>query len=813
VAEVGLRVAEGLDHAHRQGVIHRDVKPSNLLLDDQGKVWVADFGLARLETAESVTGTGHLVGTLRYMAPEQVRGPGPADHRVDVYGLGATLYELLTLCPAFPAGDREGLLSQITTAEPAPPRRLDRSIPADLETVVLRAMARDPADRYATAGDLADDLRRFLEDRPVLARRPGRATRVRRWARRHRPAVWGVGIGVVGFLALTIAGLVVSNVLISRQKAETDRALRQAQASAVEAERQRETARANLRIARTAVDEVYEQFAGTSASIGRYDRHLAQQVRQKTLAFYEEFARLQETDPDLRFAAARAQVRVGDICVNLRQLGRAEEALVGAVARLDGLEGEVADLESYRRERARACHLLGYVFHRTHRDSAAVPVFRRAVELLSAPPVGPKDRDRLARVYIDLGDALRPDFSAAERAMRTAIEMADRLVANDPAEPRYEELKVRACLRLGTVQMANRHDREAEITFGEVLALLDHPTAGWDTRAYRGVARLHLARVLEATGRTKEAEPAYDQAINLLEPAVRESPLEMSLQDLLFIGYAQRARLLEQEGRIGEATDCHRRAVGALTQLVDELPTEDAYESVALASFASFSGSLATLGEQPEREDVYRGVLAAAVRVAGKFPSRPGPTTQVAHWQGALGSFLTARGRPAEAEVAYRQALAGYRAALDFDPKRVPALNNLAWLLATCPDARLRDPARAVELATRATELAPQYAYLWNTRGVALYRAGEWEAAKVALDRSMALYAGRHERDTLESFNTFFLAMSHARLGNGAEARRWYDRGDRWTELYRPADLELRRFRAEATEVVGRGKDSGPTGR
>jgi serine/threonine protein kinase/WD40 repeat protein len=234
VAEVGLRVAEALDHAHRQGVVHRDVKPSNLLLDTQGKVWVADFGLARLESAESVTGTGNLVGTLRYMAPEKAVGPGPADHRVDVYGLGATLYELLTLRPAFPGGDREELLRQIA-ADPPAPRRLDGSIPADLETVVLKAMSRAPADRYPTAGALADDLRRFLEDRPVQARRPGPAARLRRWARRHRPAVLAAGTGLGLLLVLAVGGLVAGYRAVTRERDQTRSAEREVQVRVVDA--------------------------------------------------------------------------------------------------------------------------------------------------------------------------------------------------------------------------------------------------------------------------------------------------------------------------------------------------------------------------------------------------------------------------------------------------------------------------------------------------------------------------------------------------------------------------------------------------
>jgi serine/threonine protein kinase/WD40 repeat protein/tetratricopeptide (TPR) repeat protein len=170
VARLGIQVADALAFAHSQGVIHRDIKPSNLLLDPHGRLWVTDFGLAKeVAGLENLTRSDLLVGTLRYVPPERFRGI--ADARGDVYGLGITLFELLTLRPAFPESNREQLLHQVMNTEPPRPRRLDPSIPRDLETIVLKAIARDPAHRYATAAELADDLRRFVEDRPIRARR------------------------------------------------------------------------------------------------------------------------------------------------------------------------------------------------------------------------------------------------------------------------------------------------------------------------------------------------------------------------------------------------------------------------------------------------------------------------------------------------------------------------------------------------------------------------------------------------------------------------------------------------------------------
>src|SRR5262249_34424322 len=203
VARVGLQVAEALAYAHRQGVLHRDVKPSNLLLDPQGTVWVTDFGLAKADDSDGLTGAGDVVGTLRYMAPE--RFDGKSLPQGDVYGLGLTLYELLTLRPAFDEVNRGRLIDRILHQGPPPPRQTDPRVPRDLETIVLKCVAKDPRERYASAEALAEDLRRFLADRPVLARRASWRERLWRWSRRN-PVVAALTAAVAVLLVLIAAG-------------------------------------------------------------------------------------------------------------------------------------------------------------------------------------------------------------------------------------------------------------------------------------------------------------------------------------------------------------------------------------------------------------------------------------------------------------------------------------------------------------------------------------------------------------------------------------------------------------------------------
>jgi WD40 repeat protein/serine/threonine protein kinase len=207
VAHIGLQVADALEYAHRQGVQHRDIKPSNLLLDTRAAVWVTDFGLAKVDDQPHLTDTGDLLGTLRYMPPEAFEGK--TDARSDVYALGLTLYELLALRPAFDDRDRPRLIKQVIAAELPRLGALNPQVPRDLETIIHKAIDREPARRYQTAGELEADLRRFLDDEPIRARRQSAAERLLRWARRHTGVAAALA-AVAVLLVLLAAGALVA---------------------------------------------------------------------------------------------------------------------------------------------------------------------------------------------------------------------------------------------------------------------------------------------------------------------------------------------------------------------------------------------------------------------------------------------------------------------------------------------------------------------------------------------------------------------------------------------------------------------------
>jgi serine/threonine protein kinase/formylglycine-generating enzyme required for sulfatase activity len=230
VARIGIQVADALEYAHRQGILHRDTKPSNLLLDTTGTVWVTDFGLAKANDQQDLTHTGDILGTLRYMPPEAF--DGKSDARGDVYALGLTLYELLAFRPAFDEKERNRLIKQVTTAEPARLDRLNRAVPRDLVTIVHKAIERDPARRYPSASELGADLKRFLDDEPIQARRQTQFERYCRWAR-HNPGIAALsGVLAAVLVLVTVASLLAAGHFnqLRENEAQKERDARQAEA-------------------------------------------------------------------------------------------------------------------------------------------------------------------------------------------------------------------------------------------------------------------------------------------------------------------------------------------------------------------------------------------------------------------------------------------------------------------------------------------------------------------------------------------------------------------------------------------------------
>jgi serine/threonine protein kinase/formylglycine-generating enzyme required for sulfatase activity len=317
VARIGVQVADALEYAHCQGILHRDIKPSNLLLDTSGTVWVTDFGLAKADDQQNLTHTGDIIGTLRYMPPEAFNGK--TDARSDIYSLGLTLYELLALRPAFDEADRNKLVKQVMHDDSVRPRKVNAGVPRDLETLVLKAIARDPAHRYQTAGALADDLQRFLDGRPITARPVGHIERAVKWVKRN-PVVTGAALAVV--LALAVGTTVSYRKYLEAQK-ETDKATKAREfLASIFQKAERDEKGGNVTV-RQLLDEaetrIPVEFADQPelrgdllSTIGKVKRGIARRTPQAMILEARGTVRLQSAAGVMKAAVPQALVNLDD---------------------------------------------------------------------------------------------------------------------------------------------------------------------------------------------------------------------------------------------------------------------------------------------------------------------------------------------------------------------------------------------------------------------------------------------------------------------------------------------------------------------
>ncbi|CAN5407382.1 hypothetical protein BH10PLA2_BH10PLA2_22220 [soil metagenome] len=384
MARFALQAAEALEYAHQMGVVHRDIKPANLLVDPRGNLWITDFGLAHVRTNAGLTMTGDVMGTLRYMSPEQALARrGMIDHRTDIYSLGVTLYELLSLRPVFEGNDRQELMQQIAFNEPYPLQKINPSIPRELETIVLKAIEKNAHERYATATEFADDLRRFLEDKPIHAKRPSIPDRLRKWSRRHRAIVSTmIGAAILGFIGLAFCTVVIWREKQLTQKALQDAAFQERVASdnARAVTEQRRRAITNFNQEHFVMRRVLLELQDRKWSKGSQIDELRKAVAEDVLGFLK--VRLQEgsVDPDYQRETGWSYTLMGHVYRAQGDIKKATGYYDKAIAVLASLVNEYPHDVSNRLELALAYHNRGLHYHYIGDKEHATELFQKATE-------------------------------------------------------------------------------------------------------------------------------------------------------------------------------------------------------------------------------------------------------------------------------------------------------------------------------------------------------------------------------------------------------------------------------------------------
>lgn len=646
-AAVAAQAADALDYAHRQGVLHRDVKPSNLLLDAQGTLWVADFGLAKEAGAEDLTTTGEVVGTLRYLAPE--RFTGAADERSDVYSLGATLYELLTLRPAFDAADRPALIRQLTDGDPLPPRRLDPVIPPDLENVVLKALARDPAARYATAAEFAEDLRNVIADRPVRARRLSAVGRLVRWCRRY-PSMAALVCLTIGLIFLVAVGATISAAVFAHKNSEL--------AAANIRERQR------FDLALNAIGMFHGQLSQDFLlKEKRFERSRSQLLSSATKFYTELESQLSgQNDTASRFALARAHDQLAELVVRIRPPAEALSFCQKSVTMWENLAAlPKADL-SVHLNVARQLVGLGEI-QMTMKNQTAADTFakgRRALEY-AEQKFGVSNDSQLVRVLVHDRTGyclwhLQARVPAARVEFNQAAQILDVLATARPDDMSLQNWQGSLYMNIGITAAGpiekERYLKRALNHYEKCLSAdPSNPTAQYD------VAHVHaaLAKIVDVQIPTSVGLAHANEAIKITSALNTEYPLVTHFGRVQAMAHGYAAELYALEGRLADA----RMAAEAARTGWQDLSSQNRVASSGSAALAETLTIIADLDFAENRyEAALEGYRNARTIFEGILARTPTEWNQcnMAMTIRRLGLAEMALGHPAEAAAATQRA-------------------------------------------------------------------------------------------------------------------------------------------------------------
>jgi tetratricopeptide (TPR) repeat protein len=502
------------------------------------------------------------------------------DHRTDVYSLGVTLYELLTGKPGVEGKDREEILNAITLDQPRPPRTLDASIPAELETIVLKALEKSPTDRYATAQELADDLRRFLGHEPIRARRPSPLLRLRKWGQRHRNVVASAAV----CLFVVVVVLAISTVVIWLKQRETDAAYHAAEEQRQEADKQRNEAVTSLKDAQAAVDQMLYRVGDRTLSQVPQMELVRREILTDALRFYERLLQRAHAGPKLRLQAAIATIHAGDVHLMLGDDSRAEEIVRRGIALAE---------ESQRLE-----------------------------------PASADCRQVLADGWLGLGTVYlwRNQAAEAEKALMAA---RDALVESQ-AEPPASEIRLKALARayadLGTVYARNRQNKSAEQSYRQALVccerLIESKPDDLGSQQILAGVKGNLGTLLFAEiGRREEGERLINQAVELQETIFTADPTPEHRARLANL-YRDLGLRRKQQGQLNEAATAHQKAVALLSPLQRDFPHVPNYAHSYARALLFLGKDRMALARDPAALDSLTQAERLYARLAEDFPKQ-----------------------------------------------------------------------------------------------------------------------------------------------------------------------------------------------
>jgi tetratricopeptide (TPR) repeat protein/tRNA A-37 threonylcarbamoyl transferase component Bud32 len=715
-ARLMVSVARAVEYAHRRGILHRDLKPANILLNEAGQPHVTDFGLAKRVAgptaskaedgrhstppdgvgpprALSLTHSGAAVGTPSYMAPEQASGRKQASTTAaDVYSLGAILYELLTGGPPFKADTPLNTLLEVLHREPLPPRTLRPGVDRDLETVCLKCLQKDPHQRYASAAGLADDLERYLQGEPILARPVGQLERLTRWCRRNRAVAL-----LAALAAAALAGLVVLSswfaVAESRSAAnlraaltKAERHAQEAQDRTTEAEQERTRADESFRQAHQAVNDCLRASEELSQLPGT--QPVRKQLLDAALRYYEKFLEQRRDDPGLRAELAEAYYRVATITQTIGSRTDARAAYRHALTLYQDLAREQPQEPRWQHALVNTLNGLAITQDSDGQIDDALESARQALaicdRLVRDDPRAPSSLKDLAVVYEQRGH-LRHQQGRLEPALAdlaTACDLREQLLCLAPDSLARQGDLALSTNNLGVVYLQAQRNAEALKCFEAARALREKMLAEAPRRHEFQIALAasysDLGAAYEQLGRRDEALRFHEQAHTLREQVARNNPHVTLYQSDLAASLRDLGALHRTNRQPAAALKCYQESATILQQLLQVDPSAANRQADLARSY--FDCGL-VLGGNHQREDAVRAygkARALQENLVRAHPEQAGYRSDLASTLNNLALILAQLGRLEEALPLARAAVENQRAAMTRATDPVPFRRTLA---------------------------------------------------------------------------------------------------------------------------------------